>query len=880
MKSRIYAVMITVSVVVLLYGTTAAQELVKSTTATAVSPDTIKGIVLNLEDGKGVSNARVTIKDTLTSRVIAYTFTNATGGFTITTVSTPPWLLEISSLGYKPLRQKLNSSPESELTINLESSQIVLNEVKIVAPKVSVKGDTLNYLTGGFLKEGDVSIEDMLKRLPGVEVTDGGQILYNNKPINAFYIDGKNMLDGRYSIATKNLPPDIVSMVQIFENHQPVKALKDFVPSDNSAINLKLDPKAKARWVAAGDVAAGVPDYLWDGRLLLFRFSPDMQSMNTLRSNNRGREIATDLKTHTLGAAAQTQLLKSEDVNLVNVTGISVPLAGDERALFNKSGYISANTLFNTSESTEVSLKVGYIYEEKEREQQEWTEYFLGDGVSRVVGERSSFSGIINRPDLDFTIKTNTPKYFLQNRVNLKGRFENNNSVVSGTRDLLSKATLRQYEASEIVTWIKPMNRSLVKLSSNTHLSQMPQTLVVWDKTQSQKIVFQDVSLFQVSSVNNLNYIRRAGCITAELSAGVNIRYQELETANDLSTDGVTTGMGSLSLTELYISPAIGYEKDGLRLNVTLPVMLQNGALRLAPDINLRYRISSFWEGSGGYRRSNRFSEITSVEPDMRMISYRIFEKGAGSLAESRDDILFIRGVYNNPLKLINVSGSVSYHRSENQTLPYVDFIEGELYNIEEFILRGEHFENNTGRTLSSGLNFSKSFFDTPLLIGVKTTFSLTESSVVQQGVFTMMRFNRYSIAPIVEFSLFKAADIELTAPFLLQQRGSLSGIISRSSLTSFSPTAKINIKLSELTTIAVNSALYFNEMSKGVFYLYPFTDIKCRFKIKKGEIFAELTNLFNNTEFRYKVAGDLSLTERFYKLRSTAFMAGLSFSF
>ncbi|HBG24767.1 MAG TPA: hypothetical protein DDX10_06900, partial [Rikenellaceae bacterium] len=556
------------------------------------------------------------------------------------------------------------------------------------------------------------------------------------------------------------------------------------------------------------------------------------------------------------------------------------PAVGDERALFNKSGYVSANTLFNTSESTEVSLKIGYIYEEKEREQQEWTEYILGDGVKRLMGESSSFSGIINRPDLDLTVKANTSKYFLQNRVNLKGRFENNHTAIFGTRELQSKATLRQYEASEIITWIKPMNRSLIKLSSNTYLSQMPQTLVVWDDVVPQKSVFQDVSLFQLLSVNNLSYTRRAGSITAELSAGANIRYQELETASEISRDGVTTGVGSLSLTDLYISPAIAYDKDGKRVNLTFPLKIQNGALRLAPDINLRYRISSFWEGSGGYRSSNRFSEITSVEPVRRMVSYRTFEEGAGSLAESRDNIVFLRGVYNNPLKLINLSGTVSYHKFKNQTLPYVDYMEGESFNMEDFILRGDIFEKNSGKSLSSTLSLSKSFFDTPLLIGVKTSFSFTESNLVQQGVFTKMRLNRYSIVPTVEFSLFSTADVELTAPFLLQQRESLSGIASWSSLASFSPTAKINIKLTEQTSLAINSALYFNEMTKGVFYLYPFTDIKCRVKIKKGEIFAELTNLFNNREFRYKFAGELSVTERFYKLRSTAFMAGISFSF
>jgi len=98
-------------------------------------------------------------------------------------------------------------------------------------------------------------------------------IKYNDKPINALYIDGKNMLENQYGIATKNIRPDLVTMIQIFENHQPVKVLKEHQLSENAALNLKIAPSAKNRLIGVADLGAGISPALWNARLALFKFA-------------------------------------------------------------------------------------------------------------------------------------------------------------------------------------------------------------------------------------------------------------------------------------------------------------------------------------------------------------------------------------------------------------------------------------------------------------------------------------------------------------------------------------------------------------------------------------------------------------------------------
>lgn len=119
----------------------------------------------------------------------------------------------------------------------------LLETFTVRASPIDRKGDTLSYLIGQFIGKEDRSIEDVLKKLPGIEVEESGKILYQGMPINKFYVEGLDLTDGRYSMISSNLPHEAVSTVEVFEKHQPIRILEDRVYSPQAALNIKLKRK-------------------------------------------------------------------------------------------------------------------------------------------------------------------------------------------------------------------------------------------------------------------------------------------------------------------------------------------------------------------------------------------------------------------------------------------------------------------------------------------------------------------------------------------------------------------------------------------------------------------------------------------------------------
>lgn len=113
----------------------------------------------------------------------------------------------------------------------------------MAAPPIRKRGDTLSYSVAEFQSEGNRSIGDVLKKIPGIDVNPNGEITYQGRPINRYYVENMNLLDGRYGLVNDNLPHGKVASVQVFENHQPVRAIASLQTSERAAINIKLKNK-------------------------------------------------------------------------------------------------------------------------------------------------------------------------------------------------------------------------------------------------------------------------------------------------------------------------------------------------------------------------------------------------------------------------------------------------------------------------------------------------------------------------------------------------------------------------------------------------------------------------------------------------------------
>ncbi|WP_462264266.1 hypothetical protein [Mucilaginibacter sp.] len=309
--------------------------------------------------GKPLANAAVVLLKRDSVTVLSFALTNTSGRFTIATGTTlDAAQIRVTLLGYRTLYLRYAPQPGA-VTLQMTREYRQLKEIVIRPPAVLTRRkDTLSYDVNSFAKPQDRTIGDILKNLPGITINTQGQISYQGRAINKFYIDGDDLLSNKYNLATTAIPADAVDKVQIFENHQPVNVLRGVAKSDQAALNLKLKNSAKLHLFGSGELAAGVPKAL-NGKADLMLFKDKIKLLNTLNYNSTGNDLNYEIADHTL-----EELLNTFDRPLARQlmstrTTLEPPLDRN-RWLFNKSALISANTLVKFSQTRSIRLNAYY----------------------------------------------------------------------------------------------------------------------------------------------------------------------------------------------------------------------------------------------------------------------------------------------------------------------------------------------------------------------------------------------------------------------------------------------------------------------------------------------------------------------------------------
>lgn len=249
----------------------------------------IEGFVRDLPGNVPIERAMVVLSDKDGSNIIAYAITNDDGSYGVRFSSGEDTLkINVSILGYEP-QSKLLYNKAQQTHFSLSPKTYNLKEVLVKAPPIITKGDTIVYRVESFLSPKDRVIGDVLKNMPGIEVTNAGGILYNGNPIYQFNIEGMDLLGGKYRIATNNIPSDAVLNVEVITNYEPIKALRGLSDSDKTAINLKLKKEKLIR--PFGTASAGIggfDDLLRDMHVFAMNVSPESQTIITGKTNNAG----------------------------------------------------------------------------------------------------------------------------------------------------------------------------------------------------------------------------------------------------------------------------------------------------------------------------------------------------------------------------------------------------------------------------------------------------------------------------------------------------------------------------------------------------------------------------------------------------------------
>jgi hypothetical protein len=312
--------------------------------------------------------------------------TDVKGGFILPKVKSGNYILIVSTVGY--LEQKRNINLDKKDLI-LKSIQLVEDakllselEVKGTAAQMVVKGDTLEYNATAFKTPENAAVEELLKKLPGVEISSEGKITVNGEEVKKIRLDGKKFFDGDIEQATKNLPADMIEKIQVLEQKSDMALLTGFEDGDTERI-INLTTKSNRRKGLYGNVNGGVgadinKDFRYDSNLSLNIMNGDSQTsinaggnnLNTSRSS-RGRG--------SWGGGSNGGITTSQNIGLNNNTIINdkFKVGGDMTVNHannfsdtesNRTSYLSETTYNDLSKNVSGNDK----YEANARLELEW----------------------------------------------------------------------------------------------------------------------------------------------------------------------------------------------------------------------------------------------------------------------------------------------------------------------------------------------------------------------------------------------------------------------------------------------------------------------------------------------------------------------------
>ena len=296
----------------------------------------------------------------------SYAITNERGMYQLDLPKGATYTLKASFLGYSTQEKSVTvSEDDADKTIDflLESLAAELDGVEIVYEMpVTVKGDTIVYNADSFTTGDERKLGDVMKKLPGVEVNDDGEIQVEGKTVQKVMVEGKDFFDGDSKLATKNIPADAVDKVEVLRNYNEVGQMRGLGnDQDNVAINIRLKEGKKNFWFGEVTAGAGLGDDFDDpdGRYLvhpkLFYYSPKY-SLNFITDFNNIGEVPFTFRDYFNFTGGFRNFNRGGGTNFnVSESDLSFTTAQNDRANDIETKFLAGNFSWKASETLDLS---------------------------------------------------------------------------------------------------------------------------------------------------------------------------------------------------------------------------------------------------------------------------------------------------------------------------------------------------------------------------------------------------------------------------------------------------------------------------------------------------------------------------------------------
>lgn len=393
--------------------------------------DVLSGHVVDAESGVDIHGAIVSGRSE-SGGMVRYVVSDGMGRFTLALSGVS--YVDVSLLGYR--KETLKSVSPGFITVKMMTEAVELAKSVVSAGLVEVLGDTIRYEASAMLKKSDRVLGDLLERLPGIEVSESGRIRYGGRGINRLYIDGRNVLDRDYDVATRNLDVNSVKSVSIYENHQPIKALRGSVKSRSAAIDIELKEEARNRPILNMEASAGFDKdstYIpYDLKASMFSLSGASSHVYELGSNTTGHLSQRPSK-DSYGSEMDVEDRLSVNQVLPDVVSEYSSLIDRSYTLFNHSYGARTNDRFSIGEDVSIGTRFAYSRDDFSNMSEHRTSYSSPDltlhEIRRGMSDSDSFTGGLN-------MESNKNSGYVRDDLEILYDRRNSQSSISGSRSL------------------------------------------------------------------------------------------------------------------------------------------------------------------------------------------------------------------------------------------------------------------------------------------------------------------------------------------------------------------------------------------------------------------------------------------------------------
>lgn len=847
---------------------------------TVVAQISVNGTVRTV-DGKYAEFANIVVaRPDSPKTILGSTFTDENGGFNLTAnCDCDSLILKASGMEITPTFITIPNRSGSYDIVVAERA-VELREVVVKAKKIYSQGDTINYNVASFLSQSDQSVADVLRKMPGITVSDAGQVSYQGKPIKNFYIEGLDLMKGHYGIATNSIDPNNIATVQVLENHQDIKALKGLRPEEQASINLRLKEGVKGVFNLIATIGGGYgDDALCNNSVIATYFRRNSQFLATYKGNNTGEDLSQELYSFDNDY--------SRTNNISSITMPSAPGIDKRFYYFNCSHSATFNNVYRIGKSGELGINAAYLNDRDNRKSYSSTTNTLPEGSLNIVDEAMQGTSRLQKAYGDLTYMNNGEHDYLKEQLKFDwSKTDANSRILAGNEDITQLGNIDTYRLLNKfhMTHSNSDSRGF-EIVSLLNLEKRPHSLAVSPNLFPDLVVGdmlnQSVDYRNISTENRFGFLSafKYRNFTLQPTAIVNYQHNSLrsnlaDNRNDVALDYLDVGIGAefvYRIRKLHVSLFLPMKYKLFHLDDHIDgAGTDKNRFGIEPDFNLTYDINAAHHLSAKSSLNYMTPLIENLYSNYILTSYRCLSAyDVTGLYEGTTLYNALSYSFKNILSMSFAGVDLSWHRQSPEVL-YGSYYDG---LVQRTISRET---SEIGDMLSAKIHGSQGFDWRRLKIGASVSYSYYDNPLLVQD--EVLRYTGNSIGVNVDISLspfhWLAASWEGS---YYQTASRQRGFASMPWLRTVTNKASLVFTIPGGITLKASAYNYYNNFNDGD-KSFVLLNAEARYSIKRFSFSLVCDNLLNRRTYLYSSQSALTESRSIYDIRSRSVLLKIRF--